>query len=116
MANFSIGSIGADAGALAATSATLGIVGGITTPLAFLGLGSYGLVEGSQRVRDFTDTLKPELQQFGIADGSYPAIRRRIRRRQARPNGYRDSAGRRRALADAAQDPGSSGRAIRARR
>lgn len=73
LADATIGSIGADAGALAATSATLGIVGGVTTLLAFTGLGIYGLVEGSNRVNDFNDKLKPELQQFGVTGGNTPS-------------------------------------------
>ena len=68
-----VGSIGADTAALAATSATLGIVGGVTTLLAFTGLGIYGLVEGSHRVNHYTDKLKPELQQFGITGGHTPS-------------------------------------------
>lgn len=73
LADAALGSIGADSAALAATSATLGIVGGVTTLLAFTGLGIYGLVEGAERVNDYTDKLKPELQQFGITGGTAPS-------------------------------------------
>ncbi|UDL94588.1 hypothetical protein LGH83_19170 [Lichenihabitans sp. PAMC28606] len=61
--------IGADAAALAATSATLGIIGAGVGILGLLGLGIYALVEQSKHTFAFTDQTAADLNQWGITGG-----------------------------------------------
>ena len=68
------GAIGSDVAAgllapLAATSATLGIIGAGVGILGFLGLGIYELVEESKHTFQFTDQTSVALKQYGITGG-----------------------------------------------
>jgi hypothetical protein len=65
---FGVG-LGVDAAALAATSATLGIIGAGVATLGILGLVIFTLVEDSKHTFTFTDQTSAELKQWGITGG-----------------------------------------------
>ena len=58
---------------LAATSASLGLLGGAVGELSAIGMGIYSLVEGVKSDNDFTDTVQPEVQQFQTTGGDQPS-------------------------------------------
>jgi hypothetical protein len=53
----------------AATSATLGIVGGVVTGLAMFGLGLYQLIKGVETVDKYDGQIESVFKQWGITGG-----------------------------------------------